>query len=103
MGGEFKFRHLGGDILKVISVTIARLIIVPLLAMSIFVLIGFRNVELSVLLSIFATPTAMASYIMSKNMGCDGQLSAQIVVLTTACSCLTIFLFIFGLRTMGYV
>ncbi|GHV22643.1 transporter [Bacteroidia bacterium] len=103
MGGEFKFRYLGGNILKVISVTIARLVIVPLLAISIFVMMGFRNVELSVLLSIFATPTAMASYIMSKNMGCDGQLSAQIVVLTTACSCLTIFLFIFVLKSMGYV
>jgi len=103
MGGEFKFSHLGGDILKVISATTARLIIVPLIAVSIFVLMGFRNVELSVLLSIFATPTAMASYIMSKNMGCDGQLSAQIVVLTTACSCFTIFLFIFVLKSMGYI
>ena len=103
MGGEFQFRYLGGNILKVISVTAARLIVVPLLAMSVFVAIGFRNVELSVLLSIFATPTTMASYIMSKNMGCDGQLSAQIVVLTTAASCLTIFLFIFVLKSMGYV
>ena len=103
MGGEFKFSHLGGDILKVISATTARLIIVPLIAVSIFVLMGFRNVELSVLLSIFATPTAMASYIMSKNMGCDGQLSAQIVVLTTACSCVTIFFFIFVLKSLGYI
>ncbi len=103
MGGEFKFSHLGGNIVKVISATTARLIIVPLIAMSIFVMMGFRNVELSVLLSIFATPTAMASYIMSKNMGCDGQLSAQIVVLTTACSCLTIFLFILVLRSLGYL
>ncbi|MDR1370222.1 MAG: AEC family transporter [Dysgonamonadaceae bacterium] len=103
MGGEFKFSHLGGNIVKVISVTMSRLVIVPLIALSIFVMMGFRSVELSVLLSIFATPTAMASYIMSKNMGCDGQLSAQIVVLTTAGSCFTIFLFIFVLKSMGYV
>ncbi len=103
MGGEFKFRHLGGNIVKVISVTVVRLVIVPLCALSIYVMMGFRQVELSVLLSIFATPTAMASYIMSKNMGCDGQLSAQIVVLTTTCSCITIFFFIFALRSMGYI
>jgi predicted permease len=103
MGGDFKFSHLGGNLIKVISVTIARLIIVPLITIIIFVMMGFRNVELSVLLSIFATPTAMASYIMSKNMGCDGQLSAQIVVLTTACSCFTIFLLIFALKSLGYV
>ena len=103
MGGEFRFSRLGGDIMKVISATIARLVIVPLIAIVIFVMMGFRNVELSVLLCIFATPTAMASYIMSKNMGCDGQLSAQIVVLTTACSCFTIFLFIFVLKSAGYI
>ncbi len=103
MGGEFKFRYLGKNISKVIAITIVRLILVPLLAIGIFVWMGFRNVELSVFLAIFATPTAMASYIMSKNMGCDGELSAQIVVLTTACSCVTIFLFIFGLKSMGYI
>jgi predicted permease len=103
MGGEFHFRSLRNNIYKVIAVTGARLIIVPVTALYFFIQMGFRNVELSVLLTIFATPTAMASYIMSKNMGNDGELSGQIVVLTTACSCVTIFLMVYFLRSWGYL
>ncbi|MDR1719446.1 MAG: AEC family transporter [Dysgonamonadaceae bacterium] len=103
MGGEFEFQHVGENLKKVLVATVARLILVPLAAITCFVMMGFRNVELSVLLTIFATPTAMASYIMAKNMGCDGPLSAQIVVFSTAFSCLTIFFFIFVLRNMGYL
>ena len=103
MGGEFKFRKLKNNIYKVVAVTAARLIIVPVIALSIFISIGFRNVDLAVLLSIFATPTAMASYIMARNMGNDAELSAQIVVLTTASSCLTIFFIVFFLRSWGYL
>ncbi len=103
MGGEFKFRSLKGNLIKVISVTTVRLIIVPVVALAFFVFMGFREVELAVLLSIFATPTAMASYIMSRNMGNDWELSAQIVVLTTACSSISIFLIIFFLRSWGYL
>jgi predicted permease len=103
MGGEFKFRRLHNNIYKVIAVTAARLLIIPVVALAVFVFMGFRDVELSILLSLFATPTAMASYIMAKNMNNDGELSAQIVVLTTACSCITIFLIIFFLRGWGFL
>ena len=101
MGGDFKFRSLNNNLWKALSVTAARLIIVPLVAVSVFISMGFRTVELSVLLCIFATPTAVSSYVMSRNMGCDGELSGQIVVLTTAASSLSIFLFVFGLRSIG--
>jgi predicted permease len=103
MGGEFRFRSLRNNIYKVIAVTFARLIIVPVIGLYFFIQLGFRDVELSVLLTIFATPTAMASYIMAKNMGNDGELSGQIVVLTTACSCLTIFGMVYFLRSWGYL
>ena len=101
MGGDFKFRNLNNNLWKALSVTAARLFIVPLIAVMVFVPMGFRTVELSVLLCIFATPTAVSSYVMASNMGCDGELSGQIVVLTTVASSLSIFLFIFGLRNMG--
>lgn len=101
MGGEFKFRSLNNNLWKVFSATTARLVLVPFVAMLVFIPMGFRNIDLSVLLCIFATPTAVSSYIMAGNMGCDGELSGQIVVLTTVGSSLSIFLFIFGLRSIG--
>ncbi len=95
MGGEFKFKRLSTNLWKVISVTTVRLAIVPTIAMLVFIAMGFRKVDLSVLLCIFATPTAVSSYIMAQNMGCDGELSGQIVVLTTVCSSISIFFFVF--------
>jgi predicted permease len=101
LGGDFKFKSLSNNFWKVFSVTAARLIIVPLVAMLVFVPMGFRTIDLSVLLCIFATPAAVSGYIMANNMGCDGELSGQIVVLTTVGSSLSIFLFIFVLRSIG--
>ena len=101
MGGEFKFRSLNNNLWKVFSATAARLIIVPLAAMIVFISMGFRTIELSVLLCIFAAPTAVNSYIMADNMGCDSELSGQIVVLSSAGSILSIFLFVFVLKSIG--
>lgn len=103
MGGEFRFRSLRNNIYKVIAATVSRLIIIPVVILFVCVKLGFRNVELSVLISLFATPTAIASYIMSKNMGNDGELSGQIVVLTTLLSCVTIFFLVYFMRGWGYL
>ena len=103
LGGEFKFHNLRNNWMKVIAVTLVRLVVVPVIALSIFIFIGFRNVDLAVLLCIFATPAAMAGYIMAKNMGNDAELSGQIVVFSTACSCVTIFFLIYFLRSWGYL
>jgi predicted permease len=101
MGGEFKFRSLNNNLWKVLSVTVARLVIVPLAAMLVFIPMGFRTIDMSVMLCLFATPAAVSGYIMANNMGCDGELSGQIVVLTTVGSCLSIFLFVFVLKSIG--
>jgi predicted permease len=103
MGGEFRFKSLRNNIYKVIAATVSRLIIIPVVILFICIQLGFRNVELSVLVSLFATPTALASYIMAKNMGNDGELSGQIVVLTTLLSCVTIFFIVFFMRAWGYL
>ena len=103
MGGDFKFKSLNNNLWKVLSATAARLVIVPLAAMLVFIPMGFRNIDLAVLLCLFCTPTAVSSYIMAANMGCDGELSGQIVVVTTAVSCLSIFLFIFALKNLCFL
>jgi len=101
MGGEFKFRSLNNNLWKVLSATAIRLLFIPLIAMLVFIPMGFRTIELSVLLCVFASPTAVSSYVMASKMGCDGELAGQIVVLTTVASGLSIFLFIFVLRSIG--
>jgi predicted permease len=103
MGGLFRFRGLMNNFSTVFIAVLSKLIVIPLAAMIVFVKMGFRELELATLLCLFATPTAVASFIMAENMGCDGEISAHIVVLSTALSAITIFLFIFGLKSLGYL
>jgi predicted permease len=102
MGGLFKFRGLMNNFLTVFAASMSKLVVIPLIAMIVFVAMGFRGLELAALLCLFATPTAVVSFIMAENMGCDGEVSAHIVVLSTALSSITIFLFIFVMKSMGY-
>ncbi|MDR2286014.1 MAG: AEC family transporter [Prevotellaceae bacterium] len=103
MGGLFRFRGLMNNFLPAFAATLFKLVIIPLAAMIVFIKMGFRELELAALLCLFATPTAVTSFIMAENMGCDGEISAHIVVLSTALSAITIFLFIFALKSMGYL
>jgi predicted permease len=103
MGGEFRFGRLKHNYGKAVTATVARLIIIPVVMIYICIHAGFRGSELAVFISLFATPTAVVSYIMADNMGNDGELAAQIVVLTTVASCLTIFVIVYLLRTWSYL
>jgi predicted permease len=103
MGGEFKFQGLRNNFSQVLIASLLKLVVIPTIAIIIFVYAGFRQMELAALLCLFATPTAVASFVMAENMGCDGKISAQIVVMSTGLSAVTIFLFIFILKSMGYL
>lgn len=94
--------HKIRDNYSAISIALGfRLIIAPLLAIPFAVLLGFRGVELATILAIFASPTAVSSFVMAKQMGGDGDLAGQIVVFSTLFSCITVFLWVFGTHSLS--
>ena len=86
----------------VIASTI-KLIIIPIVFISSAILLGLRGNELAVVLILGTSPTAVSSYIMSKNMHSDGDLAKQIVLFTTLLCSFTIFVFAFVLRYIGLI
>jgi predicted permease len=54
-------------------------------------------------LAVFGSPIAVSSYTMAEQMEGDGRLAASLVVLTSVCSIVTMFLFIFALKQLGLV
>ncbi len=78
-----------------------RMVIMPLVFMPLAVLAGFRGESLSAMMIVFAAPSAVASYPMAVAMGADGQLAGQLVCVTTILSVFTIFLWTFGLHSLG--
>ncbi|MGL5539019.1 MAG: AEC family transporter, partial [Aeromonas veronii] len=63
-------------------------------------LLGFSHLELGILFLISATPTAAASYVMTRAMGGDSVLAANIIATTTLGSLLTTSL---GATLMNYL
>jgi len=49
----------------------------------------------------YGSPTAVSSYAMAENMGGDGELAGQIVVIGTAVSVFTLFAWIVVYGQMG--
>lgn len=103
LGGEFELsavRHLA----RPIAVgAIMRLIAVPVVALAAARLLfpGFGGAEYASFVALFGTPTAVSSAVMASEMGGDGELAGQLVVWTTLCSALTLFLLIAALRGIG--
>lgn len=92
LGGSFTFRSVGKSIKPLTVGLIGRLIVVPLLALSCAVALGFRGVELVALMALFASPSAVSSFTMAKQMEADYELAGQLVVLSSAFSVITIFI-----------
>ena len=103
LGGDFKFGKVKGY-LRQLSIAVAgKLVISPLIMIIAGILLGFRNEMLVPILIMFGAPTAVSSYPMAQQMDGDGELAGQIVVFTSGLAILTIFVWIFVLKQMGFM
>ena len=59
------------------------------------------SVVLAVLTALFCSPTAVSSFTMAQQMGGDSELAAGLVAVGSACSVLTVFLWIFCFKQLG--
>lgn len=101
LGGQFTFRAARDNLRLSVTATLIKQVLVPAVVLSLAVLLGFRGGELGAVFILFMAPSAVSSYIMAKNMHSDDQLAAQILILTTLTSCLTITGGIFLLRSLA--
>ena len=101
LGANLVFDEIRKNRRTIAVVLTVRLVLLPLIMLPVAYLIGLRGVELFLILMIFGTPVATASYPMAQNMGGDGQLAGQLVFVSTVASLVTIFVFIFTLSRLG--
>ncbi|ANI31232.1 transporter [Yersinia entomophaga] len=81
----------------------AKLIFVPLIMTLGGWLLGFRGAALGIIFLFSATPTAAGSYVMTRAMGGNATLAANIIAITTVGSFFTTALGIYFLRTFGVI
>ncbi len=75
----------------------------PLIALFFAIILGYRSVELAVVIAAFASPTAVSSMTMAQEMESDYELAGQIVMFGTVLSIFTVFVFIFVLKEMNLI
>ena len=83
IGMGFNLKTFQSDRRLVVSGTVLRLVVIPLITTLGAILLGFRGVELFSVYLIFAVSTAANSGVISASMGCDGELAGEIVLTTT--------------------
>lgn len=101
LGAFFQFSGLKTYRRELVTVSAAKLIISPGLFLGLGALLGFRGVAFVSLIGIFASPTAVNSFTMAQQMGGDAELAGDIVVVTSAVSMLTMFLWVFLFKSLG--
>lgn len=101
LGGTLHFNAIQGNLKYLVPTLSFKLIALPALMLAIAYQFGLRELELFLLLAIYGTPVAAASYPMAQNMGGDGELAGQFVVISTMVSVVTLFVWIFFLKSVG--
>ena len=101
LGAFFQFSGLKTYRRELVTVSAAKLIVAPGLFLGLGALLGFRDVAFVSLIGVFASPTAVNSFTMAQQMGGDAELAGDIVVVTSAVSMLTMFLWVFLFKSLG--
>lgn len=103
LGAGFQFSRIQGYTRQLVICIGGKLVVSPLAMVTLAAILGMRSEMLVPVLALFGSPIAVSSYTMAEQMEGDGTLAASLVVLTTAFSIVTMFLFIFALKQIGLV
>lgn len=100
LGASLEFGGIKGYARDILVGCGVKLILLPLLFVTILAACGVRGERLLVLFIASATPAAVSTQIMAREMGGDGNLAGHLVVFGTAFSVLTLFFWIFILNAL---
>ena len=103
LGGTLHFSAVRGNLKYLVPSLTVKMVFLPAVITALATAMGFGNLERFVLFTMYATPVATASYSMAQNMGGDGELAGQFVLISTAVSIVTIFLWVLFFKTMGMI
>ena len=107
LGGRFEFSAVKRIWKEITFGTLMRTVAVPVLGLGGALLIkqfvypGLAGEHFATYIGVFATPVAVASAIMAKEMKADDELAGQLVVWTSLVSTVTIFAYVTVLRAIG--
>ncbi|PSS58020.1 AEC family transporter [Pseudomonas sp. BBP2017] len=103
IGGTLSLASLRQSGGLAVSVSLLKMVWLPLLATLGAFVCGFRGTELGILFLYFGSPTAAASYVMARSTNGNHELAAAIIVITTLMAAITTNIGIFFLQWGGWI
>lgn len=103
LGATLRFSSLIKNLKFIFVASFMKLIILPLVAIILGIKFGFVNEHLLTILGATGSPIAIASFIMVKEIGGDENLAAELIVSSSVLSIFTLFIWIFSLKTLGFL
>lgn len=103
LGGSLRFADAVGYRRQITVVSVAKLLLVPLLFVLTVKLMGFGKLETTTALALSAVPPAVSTFVMAGELGADSVLAGQIVATTSALSVMTVFVWVLALSGLGWL
>lgn len=103
LGASFKFSETKGKTAVTVGIAFIKLVLFCGLFLPFAVKLGFRGEKLIAILVMLGSATTGSCFVMAKNLGHKGSITAFAVMLTTMCSAFTLTTWLFILKTLGYI
>lgn len=94
VGAALRPTDVRGQLGTLIGNSLARLLVVPSIAWLCARVMGLPTIETAILVLFFALPTAPTSYVLTRQLGGEGQLMAAIITIQTLLSAVSLLLVI---------
>lgn len=103
IGAEFDFAAAFKKLKISAAASVIKIVILPVVFTTIAILMGFRTEKLVAIFIMLAGSTTPSCFIMAKQYGFEGTITSSAVVLTTLFTSVTLTLYIYILRSMGFI
>lgn len=103
LGGSIHLSRFGDYGKSLWLAVIGKSVVIPAVFLPLVIWAGFRGEALAALAVMLACPTAVSGYTLANQCGADGELAAQLIVVTTLFSVVTMFITIWLLNSMALI
>lgn len=103
LGASFRVEDAKGKLPVTIGIVFIKLVLFCIIFLPAAVHFGFRGEKLIAILVMLGSATTGSCFVMSRNFGHKGTITAFAVMLTTLCSAFTLTLWLFILKSLNYI
>ena len=103
MGASIDPKKVSGKLRPSICAAVVKLVGLCSIFLPIAVALGFREAKLIAIMVMLGSPTTVSSFVMARNMGHEGTLTSNTVVIATVVVAFTLTFWLWLLRSFGLV